>query len=118
MAWKVIAHPEFYEWLDLQDLRLQDELYGCVSLPEEFGPQLGRPRVDTIKGSKIPNLTELRLQFKGKPWRVLFAFDPKRNAILLLGGNKTGQPRWYKENIPIAEKRFREYLDSLRQKEK
>jgi hypothetical protein len=77
------------------------------------GPLLGRPYVDTLKGSKYPNLKELRVQYKGEPWRILFAFDPIRQAIVLVGGNKTGDKRWYEKNIPIAETRFTEHLKTL-----
>jgi hypothetical protein len=59
-------------------------------------------------------MKELRVQFKGSPWRILFAFDPERKAILLVGGNKQGNKRWYKENIPIADKRFKDYLEQLK----
>jgi len=76
-------------------------------------PALGRPRVDTIEGSSFKNMKELRIQYKGEPWRVLFAFDPHRQAILLVGGNKSGNKRWYKENIPIADQRYQKYLDAL-----
>jgi hypothetical protein len=61
-------------------------------------------------------MKELRVQFIGEPWRILFAFDPQRKAILLLGGNKAGKPQWYKENIPIADKRYKEHLEKLKQK--
>lgn len=79
----------------------------------KFGPGLGRPQVDTIKGSKLSNLKELRVQHRGEPWRVLFVFDPKRQAILLVGGCKQGNPRWYKEVIPIAERRYKRHLKEL-----
>jgi hypothetical protein len=84
----------------------------------EFGPKLGRPRVDTLEGSAFQNMKELRIQYQGEPWRILFAFDPKRQAVLLVGGNKTGNKRWYKENIPIADKRYRKYLEILKEENK
>jgi hypothetical protein len=84
----------------------------------EFGPKLGRPRVDTLEGSSFQNMKELRIQYQGEPWRILFAFDPKRQAVLLVGGNKTGNKRWYKENIPIADKRYRKYLEILKEENK
>jgi hypothetical protein len=58
-------------------------------------------------------MKELRIQYQGEPWRVLFAFDPQRQAILLVGGNKTGNKRWYVENLPIAEQRYERYLETL-----
>lgn len=78
-----------------------------------FGPSLGRPHVDGVKGSGFGNMKELRVQVAGKPWRILFAFDPIRGAVLLLGGDKTGDARWYKVHVPIADARFRRHLDSL-----
>jgi len=60
-------------------------------------------------------MKELRIQHQGEPWRILFAFDPKRQAILLVGGNKASNKKWYKENIPIADKRYREYLETLKE---
>jgi hypothetical protein len=58
-------------------------------------------------------MKELRIQYQGEPWRILFAFDPLRQAILLVGGNKSGNNRWYQENIPIAEQRYERYLETL-----
>ena len=78
-----------------------------------FGPNLGRPRVDTVKGSVFTNMKELRVQYEGEPWRILFAVDPRRSAILLVGGNKGGDRRWYEEQVRIADRRFRRHLDSL-----
>ena len=116
MAWKVLSHPEFVDWLGTLDQPLYDELFANFRLLEEMGPNLCRPRVDTVKGSKFKNMKELRIQHKGEPWRILFAFDPKRSAILLIGGNKGGNERWYKENIPIADKRFEKHLKELEKK--
>lgn len=80
----------------------------------ENGPALGRPLVDTIKGSRYPNMKELR-PFGGNI-RVLIALDPRRTAILLLGGDKTGQWReWYEEAIPEADRLYEVYLDELRE---
>ncbi|MEZ4734565.1 MAG: type II toxin-antitoxin system RelE/ParE family toxin [Caldilineaceae bacterium] len=76
-------------------------------------PMLGRPQVDTLQGSSLPNLKELRVQIQGDLWRVLFAFAPKRRAIVLVGGNKRGDKRWYKKNIPIAEARYQRHLKRM-----
>ncbi len=111
MAWEVLFDREFKAWYSNLEIDLREEITTGVNLLEIRGPNLGRPKVDTIKGSKIPNLKELRIQFKGEPWRILFAFDPKRKCILLIGGNKTGDERWYKTNIPIAENRYFRYLN-------
>ena len=80
-----------------------------------MGPHLGRPYVDTLEGSAFTNMKELRIQFHGDPWRVLFAFDPNCAAILLVGGNKQGDKRWYKKNLAIADGRFQRHLKRLEQ---
>lgn len=81
----------------------------------EFGPTLGRPHVDTLAGSKkLNNLKELRIQHNGKPYRIFFAFDPQRQAVVLCGGNKAGNKRFYETLIPIAEKEFLNYLNTMR----
>ena len=82
-----------------------------------LGPNLGRPRVDHIKGSKHQNMKELRIQFKGDPVRVLFAFDPKRQAVLLLGGTKTGDKDWYRRNVPLADKELIVHLKEMEKKQ-
>jgi hypothetical protein len=92
---------------------LQDEVLAIVKVLAESGPKLGRPRVDTLKGSAFNNMKELRIQYQGEPWRILFAFDPLRQAILLIGGNKSGNKRWYKENISLADQRYEQYLETL-----
>lgn len=78
---------------------------------EEQGAALGRPYVDTTKGSTFTNMKELRVQHDGDPYRILFAFDPQRQAVLLIGGNKRGDKRWYEVNIPIADRLDKEYLE-------
>jgi hypothetical protein len=113
MEWEVLFDEEFDAWLDSVDQGLQDEVWVGVELLTEFGPNLGRPRVDTVKGSEYSNMKELRIQYHGDPWRVLFAFDPRRHAILLVGGKKRGDKRWYEEHIRIADKRFKRHLESL-----
>lgn len=65
------------------------------------------------KRSALSNMKGLRISYQGEPWRILFAFDPERSAILLVGGNKGGDKRWYQEQVPIADRRFRQHLDSL-----
>ena len=101
MSWNV----QFYNTFDaeLEDLpeTVQDELLAHARLLEEFGPQLGRPRVDTLNGSKHANMKELRFNADDGIWRVAFAFDPKRKAILLVCGDKSGgsEKRFYKQLI-------------------
>jgi hypothetical protein len=92
-------------------LDVQDSIAMVLDVLEAQGAALGRPYVDTIKGSDFTNMKELRVQHDGDPYRLLFAFDPNRQAVVLIGGNKRGDKRWYDVNIPIADRRFREYLE-------
>lgn len=116
MKWIVLYHDEFDTWFNEQQEDLQDAVLFSLELLQAEGPMLGRPYVDTVKGSRYPNMKELRVQHKGEPWRVFFAFDPKRRAIILVGGNKTGKgPDWYKENIRIADQRFKQHLNTIKE---
>ncbi len=115
MEWNVLFDEDFETWFDGLDEAVQDAILESVPLLRERGPQLGRPHVDTVKGSAFANMKELRLKVHGEPWRILFAFDPARAAILLVGGNKGGDKRWYKTNIPIADERLRWHLKRLGQ---
>ena len=83
-----------------------------MELLESAGPMLARPHVDTLYGSKIPN-SKVRVQHEGKPLRILFAFDPRRVGYLILGGDKTGNARWYDTFIPMAEKIYRLHLKEI-----
>ena len=87
---------------------VQDELLACVTLLEQFGPLLGRPRVDTLNGSRHTNMKELRFDAEDGVWRFVFAFDPNRRAILLCGGDKSGgsEKRFYVQLIAKADARF------------
>jgi hypothetical protein len=94
---------------------LQDELLAHAKLLQSYGPDLGRPTVDTLKGSKHARMKELRFAWERQVWRVAFAFDPKRRAVLLAGGDKGGvdQKRFYKRLIATADRRFDEHIASL-----
>lgn len=113
MEWQVLLDTDFKIWLLEQEADIQTAVFAHIGLLKAFGPSLGRPHVDTLKGSQLPNLKELRVQFQGNPWRVLFVFDPKRRAILLVGGNKRGDAKWYKKAIPVAEQRYQQYLQKM-----
>ena len=115
MKWEVLSDEAFALWFEKQPAGLQDTILAHRNLLECYGPSLSRPRVDSIKGSKFPNMKELRIQWRGEPWRILFAFDPKRRSILLVGGSKQGDKRWYDKNIPIADARFEKHLKSMEQ---
>ncbi len=100
------------------DELVQDELLAHAMLLEEFGPQLGRPTVDTLKGSTHTNMKELRFDAADGVWRVAFAFDPERHAILLVAGDKSGvgQSKFYKTLIKKADKRFSEHVLQIKGK--
>lgn len=84
-----------------------------VNLLRELGPALARPFADTIRSKRVANLRELRIQHHGGPYRVLYAFNPRRAAILLIGGNKTGVKRWYEMFVPVAEELYARHLKEL-----
>jgi hypothetical protein len=115
MSWTVLFHDAFDAEFQALDEALQDELLAHAKLLGEFGPNLGRPTVDGLKGSKHGNMKELRFDGGGGVWRIAFAFDPKRQAILLVAGDKGGadQRRFYKRLIAVADKRFDEHLIEL-----
>jgi len=117
MEWEVLFDEEFDRWFETLEEGLQDEIWSHIELLRHRGPNLHRPRVDTVKGSAFTNMKELRIQYRGDPWRILFAFDPRRRAILLVGGNKRGKKRWYHDQITIADERFRRHLDQLAHEE-
>lgn len=120
MKWTVqfdtAFEPEFGNLAE----NVQDELLAHAKLLEAFGPQLGRPRADTLNGSKHANMKELRFDASDGVWRVAFAFDPKRRAILLVAGDKAGtsQKRFYNQLIKKADKRFEAHLKRLREEKR
>ena len=118
MEWSVLFHPDFDPEFDALPLGVQDELYALLLLLKARGPALGRPHVDTMKGSVLRHLKELRVQVQGSPWRFLFAFDPLRAAIVLVGGDKTGDGRFYERTIHIAERRYAQHFRTLQRNKK
>ncbi|HTR13728.1 MAG TPA: type II toxin-antitoxin system RelE/ParE family toxin [Roseiarcus sp.] len=116
MPWTVAFHDDFEpEFLALESA-VQDALLAIAKLLADYGPQLGRPYADTLKGSKHANMKELRFEASDGEWRVAFAFDPRRQAILLVAGDKSGgsQQRFYRQLIAKADKRFSAHLDWLK----
>ena len=116
MPWTVAFHDDFEpEFLALESA-VQDALLAIAKLLADYGPQLGRPYADTLKGSKHANMKELRFEASAGEWRVAFAFDPRRQAILLVAGDKSGgsQQRFYRQLIARADKRFSAHLDWLK----
>jgi hypothetical protein len=116
MVWRVVFHDEFDPEFEALPEAVQDGLYAVAKVLEEFGPQLGRPHVDTLSGTKHPNLKELRFEAAGGVWRVVFAFDPNRTAILLCGGDKSGgsAKRFYRQLLTKATRRWEAHLATLR----
>jgi hypothetical protein len=114
MEWEVEYTDQFGTWWDSLTEAEQEDIDAVVRVLERQGPSLRRPYVGTIDGSRHPNMKELIVQHAGRPYRILFAFDPRRCAILLIGGDKTGNQRWYEENVPIADGLYDEHLETLR----
>lgn len=114
MTWAIRVTDEFEAWfLNLTDLEQADVL-AMVEVLEVKGPHLSRPYADTLKSrGQVTNLKELRIQHAGKPYRVFYAFDPRRQAVLLCGGRKDGSrdKRFYERMIPLAEQLFLAHLD-------
>jgi hypothetical protein len=100
-------------WADLSEAE-QESIDSSVRLLEQKGPALGYPHTSGIEGSRHAHMRELRVQHEGRPYRVLYAFDPRRSAILLIGGDKTGDDRWYDVHVPKADKVYDVHLETLR----
>lgn len=113
MAWEVELTDECAVWWYSLSEAEQDSVSQGIDLLVRFGPALSRPYADTLKGSRFPNMKELRVQHDGRPYRLLFAFDPRRVALILLGGDKTGDSRWYTTAIPAADALYAQHLASL-----
>lgn len=117
MSWKVIFHDAFEPEFQALSLDVQEALAASVMLLVTYGPMLGRPHADTLAGSKYSNMKELRFITEDGVWRVAFAFDPERKAIVLVAGAKAGvaQKRFYKALIDKADKRFSAHLSNLKE---
>jgi hypothetical protein len=118
VPWEVEFTAEFGTWWDQLVEAEQIKVAAVVRLLEELGPDLPFPISSGVKGSRFARLRELRIQAVGNPLRVLYAFDPRRVAILLLGGNKKGHDRWYEINLAKADKLFSQHLQLLRKEAK
>jgi len=114
VEWEFEFTDEFETWWDGLPVEAQDDIAAKVGLLQQYGPPLGRPNVGTIRGSRHPNMKELIVQHEGSPYRVLFAFDPRRCAILLIGGDKTGDDRFYEHMVPLADRLYDVHLETLR----
>ena len=114
MPWNVEVTDECGAWLKALSEADFDAVYYSVDLLTEKGPQLDHPHSSKINGSRHANMRELRVQSGGRPIRIFYAFDPRRSAILLVGGGKSGDKRFYERMIPIADKLYDVYLDELK----
>jgi hypothetical protein len=112
MRWSVLLVAEFRAEVAEFDPSVRRELVATIGLLERFGPRLGRPRVDTLKGSRFANMKELRFTVAGGEWRAAFAFDPARRAVVLVAGDKSGgsERRFYRRLIARADRRFAAHL--------
>jgi hypothetical protein len=117
VAWEVEFTDEFEEWWRTLSESEQGKVDARVSLLMEHGPNLGFPFSSQVKTSRFPEMRELRAQAGGDPLRMLYAFDPRRIAILLVAGDKTGDGRWYERNVPVADRLFERHLRTI-EKEK
>jgi len=115
MSWNVEFHLLFIPELQVLPQEVQDEILSRIGVLEQFGPALGRPNVDTLNGSKYKNMKELRFDVDNGVWRLAFAFDVRRRAILLVAGDKAGvnQKRFYQTLIKKADDRFTQHLQDL-----
>lgn len=114
MSWDVEFTNEFGGWYGSLTEDAQDDIDRVVGLLEAKGPQLPFPYSSGIEGSRHPHMRELRVQSSGEPYRLFYAFDPRRTAILLIGGNKVGDERFYETMIPLADRLYDEYLIEIR----
>jgi len=114
MIWEVEYTDEFGEWWKTLSEAAQEDVTAIVTLLEAKGPNLPFPFSSGIEQSKHAHMRELRVQSKSNPIRILYAFDPRRMAILLIGGNKQGDKRWYEKYVPIADKLYQEHLKQLK----
>ena len=113
MAWEVEGTDTFADWFVRLSEDEQVDVGRVIELLVEHGPSLPFPYSSGIHGSRHRHMRELRIQHAGRPYRVLYAFDPRRAAILLLGGDKTGQDRWYEQHVTEADDLYDEYLAAL-----
>lgn len=114
MEWVVEFTDEFEDWWNTLTEAEQEDVAAVVELLEAKGPQLPFPYSSGINGSKHDHMRELRIQHAGRPYRTLYAFDPRRMAILLIGGDKTGNDRWYDEYVPLADKLYDAHIEMLK----
>jgi len=116
VAWEVEFTDEFGAWWDDLTADEQDSVDFGVGLLIERGPTLGYPYSSKVMGTRFAQMRELRIQHEGRPYRVFYAFDPRRVAMLLIGGDKTGNARFYEQMIPVADDLFAAHLAATKAK--
>lgn len=114
MGWEIEFTDEFEVWWDELGEIQQEDVTATVGLLGQLGPQLPFPHSSGISGSRHSRMRELRIQSGGRPLRVLYSFDPRRVAILLIGGDKTGKDRFYETQVPVADRLYDEHLAALK----
>jgi hypothetical protein len=115
VSWTINETDVFGEWYEQQEEDLQESVIISLSILKEIGPSLGRPHVDTLNNSVYSNMKELRVQHKKKVIRIFFAFDPKREAIILIAGDKKGKSKkFYEKMIPLADELYKKHLEGLK----
>lgn len=117
MPWLVEHGDAFAAWWHTLDEAEQDSVDVAVRLLEAKGPHLGFPFTSAVRGSRHRHMRELRVQHAGRPLRILYAFDPRRVAVLLTGGDKTGDDRWYARFVPTADDLYDRHLRMLARRE-
>jgi len=113
--WEVEVTDEFTAWWDGLTVDEQMSIGTGIELLVKMGPYLSFPRSSKITGSRYKAMRELRVQHQGRPYRVMHIFDPRRAAILLVGGDKTGDDRWYEKNVPLADRIYDDYLKEIKE---
>ncbi|RLA61032.1 MAG: diaminopimelate decarboxylase [Epsilonproteobacteria bacterium] len=118
--WKIKQTEEFQDWFEAANKKLQNSIVENGEVLRQFGPSLGRPKADTLKGSRIINLKELRFACGNMVIRIFYVFDPDRNGVLLIGGNKagSGDKKFYDHMIDKSEKIYEKYLKQRSKNEK
>ena len=114
MKWDIEYTDAFGDWWRTLSEAEQESVAASVQLLELRGPLLGFPHTSAVQGSRHSHMRELRTQHHGRPYRTLYAFDPRRCVILLIGGEKTGHDSWYEVHVPLADRLYDEHLEQLR----
>ena len=117
MSWEVEYTDEFEAWWLTLDAEAQASVAAVVEVLAVLGPFLSFPYSTDVRSSRHGNMRELRVQHRGRPYRVLYAFDPRRVALLLVGGDKSGGPRWYERMVPVADLIYDTHLKALKRED-